>query len=283
MKKILLIFALLPLWVFPQQVADIAMETYANTYINTNNVGSITGAQMNQMLNYLISSKVNHDSATTVRVSTGLDTLFVTYWGYPEDTVLVSGGTSLWSRSGDYLYPASITDSIGINTSTPEFQLDVNGTMGIRDVPTSTSDTFLVLTNDSVAKRVITNRDWTSFTPTLSWTGGTPAAPTTVARYQVRDHCVDFYIMLRGTNNSGFTLTALNITLPVTPKDVDALVSVDGAAAPDGTTPTVRYPSYIDAENNTAGNRKLYASGMAFAIKNGSSYIFIFRGFYEID
>jgi hypothetical protein len=124
---------------------------------------------------------------------------------------------------------------------------------------------------------------WTDWTPTLTWSGGTPSAPTTVARYEQREKRIDFYIMVRGTNDSGSTLTALTISLPVTPKDVNALLPVDGAAAPDSATPKVRHPSYIDAENNTAGNRKLYASGMAFSILNEASYIFIFRGFYEVE
>lgn len=37
------------------------------------------------------------------------------------------GGSSEWTRSGDYVYPNNITDSIGIGTETPLSKLDIQG------------------------------------------------------------------------------------------------------------------------------------------------------------
>ena len=96
MKKLIFILMVLcAVGVTAQEVGDATIQTYVDTYLNTNGTGSITGAELNQGLSYLIDSKVNKDSATTVRVATTGDTLFITYWGYQEDTVLVtaSGGT----------------------------------------------------------------------------------------------------------------------------------------------------------------------------------------------
>ena len=342
-----------------------------------------------------------------------------------------SGGTSLWSRSGDYLYPASITDSIGINTSTPEFQLDVNGTMGIRDVPTSTSDTFLVLTNDSVAKRVAVLGDstiwgsngsdkiytksatdyvgigtdnpmtrlhlvdstgslginpylytttagnypqlnfgkfngtpsnynaianstiiggvnfnasyntsatasaagivvsstqlWTAtergnqmlfytvqndsatrdvsmqidsnanvmvpfgdvvtfggystWVPTWVWTGGNIGTPTTVvARYMVINRTVFFHVDAEGTNESGSTSTAFNITLPETVKDVNAYIPCTGYYNSSAKAmPTTAFVALIDADVNL----KLY--GVSISIANNDDFKIVIDGKYEIS
>ena len=45
----------------------------------------ITGAMMNTILNDAIDSKVNHDSATIVRIATTKDSLFITYYGFAEN------------------------------------------------------------------------------------------------------------------------------------------------------------------------------------------------------
>jgi len=45
---------------------------------------------------------------------------------YAADTTS-GGGTSQWTRAGNYIYPATITDSIGIGTATPTAALDVFG------------------------------------------------------------------------------------------------------------------------------------------------------------
>ena len=132
MKKLITILMMLCAFgVKAQEVGDATIQTYADTYINTNGTGSITGAQMNQVLSYLIDSKVNHDSATTVRIATTKDTLFITYWGYAEDTIPISGDSSLWGKNGAYLYTLPQTTRIGIGTgSSPATQLHIVDSVG---------------------------------------------------------------------------------------------------------------------------------------------------------
>jgi len=126
---------------------------------------------------------------------------------------------------------------------------------------------------------------WDTWTPTLSWTGGTPGSPSvTVARYTRVEKTIHFYIHIEGSNDAGTTLTALNITLPVTPKDVNAYVPIHclydsgNKAMPDD-----RLGAAIDAKDNTAANRKLYTASGYFSVANAADYIFIFEGFYEVE
>ena len=147
MKRIILILCLtlIGLLSMGQQVGDATIKTYTDTYINSNGTGSITGAQLNTDLNYLISSKVNHDSATTVRVAATKDTIFVTYWGYAEDTIPLGGAgdTSIWASNGtDKIYTKAATDYVGIGTSNPMTRLhlvDSSGALGVNPYMYSTS------------------------------------------------------------------------------------------------------------------------------------------------
>ena len=120
---------------------------------------------------------------------------------------------------------------------------------------------------------------WRTWSPTLTWSA-TTAAPTTVARYNIVNNRVEFYITLIGTNNSGGTLTTLNITLPYTPKDVNAYPPTDATinASAHG-IPQARIVAGIDALDNADGNRKLYTW---LSIANAADYTVSFEGFYEI-
>lgn len=111
-KLIFIIFMLLAVGMTAQEVGDATITSYVNTNINTNGVGGITGAELNQALNYLIDSKVNKDSATTVRISATDDTLFITYYGFSEDTIPISSvaDTSLWEVISTVLTPKSAGD-----------------------------------------------------------------------------------------------------------------------------------------------------------------------------
>ena len=135
---------------YSQQVGDATMKTYADTYINTNNAGSITGAMMNQMLNYQISSKVNHDSATVVRIAATKDTLFITYWGFSEDTIPLAG--VYWTLSGGKLYPTTAGNNVWLKDS-----------VYMSGLPYKVCDTILGWDEDSIFKMVTPSNDTSNF------------------------------------------------------------------------------------------------------------------------
>lgn len=45
--------------------------------------------------------------------------------GHPENLLITEGG--FWDRTGNFLFPKTIGDSVGINDNTPSYLLDVNG------------------------------------------------------------------------------------------------------------------------------------------------------------
>ena len=370
MKKILiLVFMLIGFWGYSQKVGDATIKTYGDTYLNTNNTGSITGAMLNTYLNYMISSKVNHDSATVVRIAATKDTLFITYWGFSEDTIPLGAGTGYWTLggAGTTLYPDSLDYLVGIGTTTPGTSLDVvdettdsdmlwlrkyntsvaaspnidfykyNGTtssyaaitdgtvlsdiewnasynasntgMGAKIMVQATQawtstnrGTWMVFhttENDSTTAAasmtidehanvevpygdVIVREGWRTWVPVLTWTGGAITGATVVARYQTINETVTFELDISGTNASGTTTTALKVSLPETPDDINAFDPVtclySGSIKAAG--PAGFLAAFIDMNDNTGTNRILYTS--TFSIINGNDYRFIFSGDYEI-
>ena len=88
-------------------------------------------------------------------------------------------------------------------------------------------------------------------------------------------------ITILGTNDSGSTLTAFNMTLPFSPNDINAYI--DGGSIHSQSskvTPTTNLFSFIDANDNTESNRKLYIP--IISVANSADYIFCFTADYEI-
>jgi len=323
MKKILiLVFMLIGLTGYSQQVGDAVIKTYGDTYLNTNNVGGITGLMLNTYLNYMISSKVNHDSATVVRIATTKDTLFITYWGFAEDTIPLAtvSDSSLWSIASDItysknsgavritagdLYP-SADDTYDLGTSiygwdtlflssvieygtdlmfshdAGKMKLTTAGHLGIGD---NSPDSSLSTTGGKFTTDILVGGGWGTWVPTIVWTGGTPSAPTaTVARYSVTNNTVEFSIYFYGTNDSGTSLTSVTVTPPIQPPDINTYTIVHCAFAAGSHSPVnnTRVMAGVDMMDGVAGNRIIKTATTAFSITNTSTYNLVFTGTYEI-
>ena len=89
MKKLIfiLVIFLISLLGYSQDT-DATLRSYTDTYIISNASRGITATMLNSILNDLIDSKVNTDSATTVRYNA--DTLFLTYYSFQEDTIVLN-------------------------------------------------------------------------------------------------------------------------------------------------------------------------------------------------
>lgn len=81
-----------------------------------------------------------------------------------------------------------------------------------------TDDFYATISTGPARKKIALARtDWGTWSPTLTWTGGTPGAITTVARYCQIDRVVHFHIDISSADSNA--ASALTITLPVDPVD----------------------------------------------------------------
>jgi hypothetical protein len=123
----------------------------------------------------------------------------------------------------------------------------------------------------------VTVDPWNTWTPSLTWTTGTPASPTTVARYQIQGSRVFF--VFESTSADGNGGTALTVTLPITPKDVNEMNTVSGIQLQNATYSNPL--SYIDQTNDTAGNRLLTFRALSTCTDGEACSVFV-SGSYEI-
>lgn len=127
---------------------------------------------------------------------------------------------------------------------------------------------------------------WATYTPTLTWSGGTPTTtPTVVARYMIEEDKVTVFLDITGENDSGSTITGLKASLPETPEKLDCYWPVE-VQYNDDYNPTEyaskQLASVIDAASETAGNRALYLSG-TLSIANGNDFRMVMTAIYEIE
>ena len=118
---------------------------------------------------------------------------------------------------------------------------------------------------------------WQDWTPTLAWTGTAPTVNGTVARYMRINNTV-FYDVLIQFEVGGTCPTALDFTLPTTPKDIGNPLLVVGFLSRTGSEYTKGVYPYIDA--NTPVN-KVYCP--TFAIVATKTYYWSFSGHFEIE
>lgn len=118
---------------------------------------------------------------------------------------------------------------------------------------------------------------WASWSPTLTWTTGTPASLTTVARYKKVGKTVFFTFHTTSADANG--ATQLTVTLPETPADINSYVACSGYQLQNTTYYDCR--PYIDATDNTAGNRVLTFRSFQTATDAQTVTIAV-SGFYEI-
>lgn len=120
MKKLILIIGMLFVSQLGfSQITDDSLRSYTNTYIITNAARAITGDMMNTIMIDVIDSKVNVDSASTIRYNA--DTLFLTYWGYQEDTIILQVAGGYATVELDNLSDVAINDTLlpGVTNSLP--------------------------------------------------------------------------------------------------------------------------------------------------------------------
>lgn len=148
---------------------------------------------------------------------------------------------------------------LGLMNSSPDSTLDVTG-------------------GGSFSTDILVGGGWSAWTPTWTWTGGNIGTPpTVVARYMVVNNTVHFYVDAEGTNESGSTSTAFNLTLPISPRDVNAYIPCSGLYnASTKSQPTTTMAVVIDAETNL----KLYTGTISIA--NLADYKIAISGEYEI-
>lgn len=118
---------------------------------------------------------------------------------------------------------------------------------------------------------------WADWSPTLTWTTGTPASLTTVARYKKLGKTIFFTFYTTSADANG--ATQLTVTLPETPADINAYVPCTGYELQNATYYDCR--PYIDAANNTAGSRVLTFRSFQTATDAQTVTIEV-SGFYEV-
>lgn len=155
--------------------------------------------------------------------------------------------------------------NVGFNTITPDSLVDIQG-------------------GANVLTDILVGGGWLDdWTPTISWFGSTPTAPTdTVARYRVTNNTVDFQFFIYGTNDAGSTIDTISFTLPITPADINAFRRVPSAYSNTGTStlPTGRSVAIIEQRDNTPANR--ICCVISLAIANTDDYNITVGGTYEI-
>jgi hypothetical protein len=115
---------------------------------------------------------------------------------------------------------------------------------------------------------------WNTWTPTLTWTTGTPSSITTIARYTIIGNTVFFNIYISSAD--GNAATALKISLPVSPKDNNSLISVTSQQLVD--TTWANRIAYIDDDDGNGIQFRDFATctdNLAVAV--------IVTGQYETD
>lgn len=124
-----------------------------------------------------------------------------------------------------------------------------------------------------VRNGVIKTSKWLPWTPTLTWTTGTPATNVvTKARYKILDGVC--YFSFYYTADDGNGATALTITLPVLPKDNDSLTALESQQKQNTTWTSPL--AYIDNGATTIAFRNLSTC------TDGQAVIVMVNGSYEI-
>ena len=88
----------------------------------------------------------------------------------------LSAGNLTISTSGDTLLTQ--TGDVGINTTSPDFKLDVDGTFGVSDLPFNTDSVSVLVADETIGADLVTNGD---FATNTNWTEQGGAAAWSIA------------------------------------------------------------------------------------------------------
>ena len=95
---------------------------------------------------YLLDSNNNRGAEGQVlsTTSTGID------W-VDANTV---PGTGLWLANGNNIYNSN-SGNVGIGTTSPAFKLDIDGTLGVSDLPFNTTSVSVLVANETIGAELL--------------------------------------------------------------------------------------------------------------------------------
>ena len=147
------------------------------------------------------------------------------------DFKIGSGTTAFANITKNTLYLSSNSES---SDSTQDPSLQGNFIVGVRQQ--GLTDRVKDMSNEieDVKNGAVKTSLWKEWTPTLTWTTGTPeGSVVTKARYKILDGVCYFTFYYSATDGNG--ATALTISLPVLPKDNDSLTALQSQELSDTT------------------------------------------------
>lgn len=157
------------------------------------------------------------------------------------------------------------------STQDPSHQMSVD--LGIRQQGALQRISDIGEEIQKVRDGVLKTTSWTDWTPTLTWTTGTPeGSVVTKARYKILDGVCYFAFYYSATDANG--ATALTISLPVLPKDNDSLTALQSQELADTTWSNPI--AYIDDGGTTIVFRSFATIADTKAVK------VLVSGWYEI-
>lgn len=187
---------------------------------------------------------------------------------------LVKNGSSITAiatkNNTSYVLSGTISDFIN-SVGYLAIATKSTGSTQIKNAAITTTESAYRASVADVAKRV--QNLWVDWTPTVAWTTGTPEGSVAqTARYTtIGNTC---YFNYSYTATDGNDASALTITLPVTPKDNNAIIALQAQQKVNAswTNPL----AYIDDDSGGIAFRSLAACTNAQAVE------VIVTGFYEV-
>jgi hypothetical protein len=152
------------------------------------------------------------DSTTGYILNDGEYMTFSTATAYAKVTYKVGGGTTSFANITKNRIYLSSNGSANSSTKDPSHQMGVNLWYRVQSVVRAVSD--LTEKVNGIAKDVINYTPWQSWTPTIVWSGGTPAY-TLDARWKKVDNLIFFNVSFTIIDGQGITQVTITPPSPV--------------------------------------------------------------------
>jgi hypothetical protein len=135
-----------------------------------------------------------------------------------------------------------------------------------------------VSAQDAATKNYVDSggRAWAAWTPTMTYTAGTPTGVTTTARWTRAGKIVYWNFYTTGTSQNGFYLTIITFTLPVTPANIGMRTACTNWVVTTGAST----PNYCYVLGDGADNK----GHLEFVGNPSTNSVYTIRasGFYEV-
>lgn len=199
--------------------------------------------------------------------------------GYDQYRINNGAGNSdhMWeSANAQFMYWDDSDDELFLGYTKPLAKIKIGGS-GAPD------SSLTVEKGGNFGTDILVGGGWQAWTPTITFTGGTlTTTPTVTARYTVTNNVVTVNMYIRGENDSGNTLTGIQITPPFYPPDINSyanfMLAVSSASSPVN---SIRYTCLLDMSDAVEANR-IIKTNNSFAILNSADFNFVVDGTYEI-